>query len=92
MQLNLWGNKLDLSLSLGKVDANSSKFLFDVSALDNDLLADDSEKVWTAVSDPDSKSAVVGKLHKFDLRKMALFLYLTFVHSLFFLHRRQTEL
>lgn len=60
----MWGNKLDLSLSLGEVNTNNSKFLFDTSGLNNDLLADDSEKVWTAISNPNAASTTVGKCCK----------------------------
>lgn len=57
--MNLWGNKLDLSISLGKVDANSSKYLFDINRLDEDLLADDSERVWDTIS-TSSGSGIIG--------------------------------
>lgn len=60
-QLNLWGNKLDLALSLGQVNTNHCKFLFDTTSLDTDLLEDDSENVWTAVSDTNINSTTVGK-------------------------------
>lgn len=56
LKLNLWGNKLDLSLSMGQISSNP---LFDVSKLDTDLLADDSEKIWSAVSDENAQSGIV---------------------------------
>lgn len=59
--MNLWGNKLDLSLSCGQVTSDNSKSLFDISTLDADLLADDSEKIWNAVSDTSGNSTIVGE-------------------------------
>lgn len=56
LKLNLWGNKLDLSISMGQISSNS---LFDVTTLDTDLLADDSEKIWSALSDENAKSGIV---------------------------------
>lgn len=55
-QLNLWGNKLDLSISMGQV---SSATLFDLSQLDADLLADDSERIWSALTDENANSRIV---------------------------------
>lgn len=55
-QLNLWGNKLDLSLSMGQV---SSNVLFDVTQLDTDLLADDSERIWIAITDENAHSGTI---------------------------------
>lgn len=57
-QLNLWGNKCDLSLSLGKVSHDST--LFDTAALDPNILSDDSVKIWNAISNEDAKSDIVG--------------------------------
>ncbi|CAG9855611.1 unnamed protein product [Phyllotreta striolata] len=48
IKMNLWGNKCDLSLSLGKVGDDNT--LFDVEALDPYILCDHSEKIWEAVT------------------------------------------
>jgi len=48
LKLNLWGNKCDLSVSLGKV--NGPEDLTDTSLRESMILSDDSEKVWEAAS------------------------------------------
>ncbi|XP_076264907.1 damage-control phosphatase ARMT1-like [Rhynchophorus ferrugineus] len=48
LKLNLWGNKCDLSLSLGKVDGPSN--VFDTHLLDEYLLSDDSDNIWLTIN------------------------------------------
>ncbi|CAH1179474.1 unnamed protein product [Phaedon cochleariae] len=57
MKLNLWGNKCDLSLSLGKVTEENT--LFDISSLDKQILSDYSTDIWKAISACDSSSDIV---------------------------------
>lgn len=53
-----------MSLSLGQVDSNSSKYLFDINRLDQDILADDSERVWDTIS-TSSGSGIIGNINAF---------------------------
>nr|CAI5834699.1 unnamed protein product [Callosobruchus analis] len=60
LKLNLWGNKCDLSISLGKMADNSA--LFDTAELDGQILSDRCEDIWEAVSgtaDPSHMVAIV---------------------------------
>ncbi|XP_023013218.2 damage-control phosphatase ARMT1 [Leptinotarsa decemlineata] len=57
LKLNLWGNKCDLSLSLGKVSEHST--LFDTHVLDSKILCDQSEHIWNAVSNTQSSSDII---------------------------------
>ncbi|CAH1954422.1 unnamed protein product [Acanthoscelides obtectus] len=57
LKLNLWGNKCDLSISLGKMTDHST--LFDTAALDPHILSDHSEQIWQAVSDTQPMSDIV---------------------------------
>ncbi|VEN50039.1 unnamed protein product [Callosobruchus maculatus] len=60
LKLNLWGNKCDLSISLGKMADNSA--LFDTAKLDDHVLCDHCEDIWEAVSDtagPSNRIAIV---------------------------------
>lgn len=59
LKLNLWGNKLDLSISMGAINKDQSSTLFDIGGLDTDLLADDSDKIWSAVADENADSRIV---------------------------------
>lgn len=58
-KLNLWGNKCDLSISLGQISEHST--LFDTASLDENILSDYSEDVWCAISDTSSSSDIIGK-------------------------------
>lgn len=55
LKLNLWGNKLDLSLSFGK----PSTYAFDPLDLEQFILCDHSEQVWSAISDAKPASQVL---------------------------------
>nr|CAH7749688.1 unnamed protein product [Callosobruchus chinensis] len=57
LKLNLWGNKCDLSISLGKIADNSA--LFDTAKLDDHILSDHSEDIWEDVSDTAGPSNMV---------------------------------
>ncbi|XP_030752701.1 damage-control phosphatase ARMT1-like isoform X1 [Sitophilus oryzae] len=48
LKLNLWGNKCDLSISLGKTDNPGN--LFDTHLLDPCLLSDQSQDIWEVIS------------------------------------------
>ncbi|XP_072397023.1 damage-control phosphatase ARMT1-like [Diabrotica undecimpunctata] len=56
LKLNLWGNKCDLSLSLGKASDMSS--LFDTAALDPYILCDHSKQIWEAISTDKSSDII----------------------------------
>lgn len=56
LKINLWGNKCDLSLSLGKTSDSSQ--LFDTDALDKNILCDDSKKIWDNISTDDSSDII----------------------------------
>ncbi|XP_057672468.1 damage-control phosphatase ARMT1-like [Diorhabda carinulata] len=56
LKVNLWGNKCDLSLSLGK--ANDSSQLFDTAALNKYILYDDSETIWENISNDDCSDII----------------------------------
>lgn len=58
-KLNLWGNKCDLSISLGQISDHST--LFDTATLDPNILSDYSEDIWNAVSEVNSSSNIIGK-------------------------------
>ncbi|KAJ8919820.1 hypothetical protein NQ315_006349 [Exocentrus adspersus] len=61
LKLNLWGNKCDLSITLGKVEEKNT--LFDTASLDRFVLCDHSEKIWEAVSNSTS-SSIIGETHQ----------------------------
>lgn len=55
LKLNLWGNKNDLSITLGQelVVLTSNADPFDeVETYNDQLLANDSEKIWKCIVDP----------------------------------------
>lgn len=55
LKLNLWGNKNDLSITLGQelVVLTSNADPFDeVETYNDQLLANDSEKIWNCIVDP----------------------------------------
>lgn len=55
LKLNLWGNRNDLSITLGQelVVITSDLDPFDeVETFNDDLLANDSEKIWNCIFDP----------------------------------------
>ncbi|CAG9763160.1 unnamed protein product [Ceutorhynchus assimilis] len=56
LKLNLWGNKCDLSISLGKVEGPGQ--LHDIKALDQFILADDSEKIYQALITNDNNNII----------------------------------
>lgn len=58
--MNLWGNKCDLSLSLGTV-TNTADHISSINDLDSKILSDDSEGIWRIVSDVTNKSQIIGK-------------------------------
>ncbi|XP_060519947.1 damage-control phosphatase ARMT1-like isoform X2 [Cylas formicarius] len=57
LELNLWGNKCDLSISLGKVAEHAK--LFDTASLEKFVLVNDSDKIWEAISDKNATSDIV---------------------------------
>lgn len=59
--MNLWGNKCDLSLSLGTVD-NSKHETLAIKELESNILCDQSEDVWRVISDFNNKSQILGKI------------------------------
>lgn len=48
-----------MSISLGTVNKNHSSTLFNLDELDTDLLADDSEQIWSAIADRDASGRTV---------------------------------
>nr|CAI5855184.1 unnamed protein product [Callosobruchus analis] len=57
LKLNLWGNKCDLSISLGKMADNS--ILMDTAALDDHILCNHCEAIWEAVSGTKAQSHTI---------------------------------
>lgn len=56
LKLNLWGNKCDLSLSLGKVGDDNS--LFDTEVMNPFILCDESEKIWNLMISESSSEII----------------------------------
>lgn len=44
---------------MGTVNKDHSSSLFDVTTLDTDLLADDSERIWSAIADENANSKII---------------------------------
>lgn len=57
--MNLWGNKCDLSLSLGNVN-NAVEEISSIKELDSKILCNHSDNIWAIVSDLDHKSQIIG--------------------------------
>ena len=67
LKLNLWGNRNDLSITLGKemvvLTSNADPFE-EVETFNNSLLANDSEEIWKCLVDP--KNGGKGRVGEFD--------------------------
>lgn len=59
LKINLWGNKLDLSLSFGKIAKHQLDPMHDVSKLEKNLLCDHSEDAWKNVTESSASSQLV---------------------------------
>ncbi|KAG5885454.1 hypothetical protein JTB14_037035 [Gonioctena quinquepunctata] len=57
MKINLWGNKCDLSLSLGTISKHTS--LFNTTAMDHKVLCDQLDDIWNAIYNTESTSDIV---------------------------------
>ncbi|XP_065162307.1 damage-control phosphatase ARMT1-like [Atheta coriaria] len=49
LKLNLWGNKCDLSLSLGKNEESQTSFVDDLGVMDTNILCDQSDEIYAAL-------------------------------------------
>ncbi|KAK4873328.1 hypothetical protein RN001_015357 [Aquatica leii] len=58
LKLILWGNKCDLSFSAGVVESSSDPFLL-LTELESNIVKDQSEEIWLAVSDSNSTSQFI---------------------------------
>nr|CAD7263335.1 unnamed protein product [Timema shepardi] len=59
LKLNLWGNRFDMSISLGSTSAATSDPLTLVNQLEHFILADDSLKIWSKLLNIRNKNSTI---------------------------------
>lgn len=59
IKINLWANKLDLSLSFGKIGKHQLDPMEDIMKLETNLLCDHSEDAWQNVTESSASSQLV---------------------------------
>lgn len=70
LKINLWGNKCDLSLSVGQQVSVNALDVF--NSLDDNILSDHSDEIWDCINNVDN--SLVGKLVQIAERSVFLFL------------------
>lgn len=60
LQVNLWGNRIDLSISAGQNVVQHVDPFSMLPGLEECILADDSDKVWSCLSSTDENIRIIG--------------------------------